>query len=291
MKNWNLIYKSVIVLLLATVVVLAVLMMGAKKESKQLNQLLVQANEKIANDSFLLSCQERLHNDVIEVVSSYDNYGFFNGQEMNVSVSLDTLLKTYVSENDKLNQYAEKIKNRIRYIEKEVKILEKEKGYSEAQSFDLQSELIMQKEMLDSIYTELHELNLELSNYSIDSLRINSPKGHPILYFGKMKNKSPEGFGIGFYEGKGYYIGEWKGNLRSAKGKHFYKDGSKYDGAFENDIRQGFGTYYYPTGEVYKGYWKNDLMHGEGEIIGSDGNTIKGVWENGKLIQKTQNDK
>lgn len=138
---------------------------------------------------------------------------------------------------------------------------------------------------LDSLSHALRAALYDLQTVRYDTVRLTSPKGDSIRFFGRLREGQPDGFGVGFYEGKGYYIGQWKGNQRHGQGLHVYKDGSWYDGCFERDERNGFGIYRYPTGDTYIGEWKDNLMDGKGELI-LEGKSIKGRWVAGKLKLK-----
>lgn len=147
---------------------------------------------------------------------------------------------------------------------------------------ELEIKLIEQLQKQDSLNLQLTNLQASLAIQDFDTLQLVSPSGDPLFYYGKIINNRPAGFGIGFYEGKGYYVGEWNGNFRHGHGKHFYKNGDQYEGRFERDKRLGFGIYYFHSGEQYRGEWQNDLMHGKGEIVTADGKSVPGIWENGK---------
>ena len=199
---------------------------------------------------------------------------------------LDLILEKFITENDNLNRKALRQQNLLQLLDGKIDTLVQKYVEPRLELLALQSAIESQNEALDSISTELVKLKEEESKQNFDSLNLSSPNGDKIFYFGAIEQKRPQGFGIGFYQGKGYYIGEWKGNLRNGTGKHFYKDGSSYNGDFVNDKREGYGVYNYNTGEIYKGYWKNDLMSGEGEIISPNGSSTKGTFAEGKLVER-----
>lgn len=135
----------------------------------------------------------------------------------------------------------------------------------------------------DSLYQTLTRTKKMLDDMRLDSLTFISPKGVTVSYYGKVLNGKPFGFGIGFYKGKGYYIGEWKDNARHGKGKHVYLNGDVYEGDFLNDLREGYGIYRYASGELYEGEWKADLMDGVGKFTFKDGDVQSGIWKEGKI--------
>lgn len=139
------------------------------------------------------------------------------------------------------------------------------------------------RQQLDSLQGELSQALQNLQNTQLDTLTLLSPKDVPIFFLGKLVNGEPEGFGIGFYKEKGYYIGHWQGNRRHGNGKHCYLNGDVYEGTFAEDIRQGFGRYLFASGEVYEGEWHNDLMHGHGRITFKNGSSKSGLWVEGKM--------
>ncbi len=139
------------------------------------------------------------------------------------------------------------------------------------------------QQQLDSLQGELSRALQHLQNTQLDTLTLLSPKEVPIFFLGKLVNGEPEGFGIGFYKEKGYYIGHWKGNRRHGNGKHCYLNGDVYEGMFVEDIRQGFGRYLFASGELYEGEWHNDLMHGHGRITFKNGSSKSGFWVEGKM--------
>lgn len=137
----------------------------------------------------------------------------------------------------------------------------------------------------DNLKKEINKIKTSSLNQKIDTTSLLSPNNNKLFYYGNIDSSGlPNGFGMGLYENKGYYIGNWSENLRNGSGKHFYLNGDKYEGFFKNDVREGYGTYYYHTGDIYEGMWKNDLMNGEGTIIFSDGKKKNGIWLDGKLI-------
>lgn len=158
---------------------------------------------------------------------------------------------------------------RARNAEKDFILRQLDASQSEAESL---------QEALESARQTLREMRL-------DSLTFISPKGVEVLYYGRLLGQKPSGFGIGFYKGKGYYIGEWNGNARHGKGKHVYLNGDVYEGEFANDLRDGYGVYRYASGELYEGEWKADLMNGAGKITFKDGDVKSGIWREGKVIE------
>ncbi|MFN3428186.1 MAG: MORN repeat-containing protein [Candidatus Thermochlorobacter sp.] len=135
----------------------------------------------------------------------------------------------------------------------------------------------------DSLYQALTKTMRMLDEMRLDSLTFVSPKGVTVSYYGKILNGQPFGFGIGFYKGKGYYVGEWNSNMRHGQGKHVYLNGDIYEGEFVNDQREGYGIYRYASGEIYEGEWKADLMNGVGKFTFKDGDVQSGIWQEGKI--------
>ncbi len=160
-----------------------------------------------------------------------------------------------------------------------------EEAQKDSLGFILESTIWNFQHSLDSLSVEINNLQSILSKTNLDSLVLKSPDGTRLFFYGKLLGGIPMGFGVGFYEKKGYYIGEWVASLRNGKGKHQYKNGDIYEGEFRDDMRNGYGSYFYATGEVYSGEWENDLMNGEGEVLTKEGKVFKGTWVNGKMIE------
>lgn len=286
MKETKKTYKN----LLLTTLVLIVLVLGGILtkfifQTKELRISLKLAENKIAADSLLILQYRKADEELMKFVNVSDNDGLFSNKKENVVTFLDTLFKSYVSEKNALEkQYKEKLieKNELK---SKIAHLETLNSTSQNEISYINTDLITQMERVDSISAELEKIEFELSQTVLDSLILYSPNGVKISYFGKIYDNKPKDFGIGFYEGKGHYIGAWKGNLRHGWGRHTFKDNSVYEGYFENDLRNGYGVYYYSTGEVYKGNWKDDLMNGRGEIVRVDGSIVEVVGDSGKLIQ------
>lgn len=274
---------------------------------KQLNQSLAIAHEKIANDSITLMKYKLTDQALAGIITSYDSLGRFSNTNLEFSSVIDSLLFTYVNNASSLNNEIQKNRVNINSLEGKNRILENQnlsfqkktlaledmtktletrRNEVEGKAFKLESEMASQKLLLDSMSQNLVAIQEEMVRFGLDSLVVKTSTGSKIYFYGETYNGAPLGFGIGFYEGRGHYIGEWKDNLRHGKGKHFYKDGAIYEGFFENDLRHGYGVYYYNSGEIFKGHWKDDLMFGEGSIVDINGKTISGLWENGKLLQK-----
>jgi hypothetical protein len=138
-------------------------------------------------------------------------------------------------------------------------------------------------ERYECLKEELEEAFIQIRNTDLDTLTFLSPKGIEILFFGKLVQGEPAGFGIGFYKDKGYYIGHWKGNKRHGQGRHFYLNRDVYEGDFVEDIREGRGKYFFSSGEVYEGEWHNDQMHGRGRIKFKNGSFRSGTWVEGRM--------
>lgn len=263
------------------------------KQSKELEI----AREKHIADSLLLTQYQRekqrlqeleeqyktAEHDLQEALQKYGKGGFSLNGEKKPGKYIESLFKAYENQNKTLQNKIADREHEVAALANDIKEIKNRKIYVENKLSDLQSILNVEKNALDSVSREYKKLQSRLSESIIDTLTIYSPNGMKILYYGKTHNQAPAGIGVGFYEGKGHYIGEWKGNLRHGWGKHTFKDGSIYEGYFENDLRNGLGTYYYASGETYTGYWKDDLMNGKGKITNANGKTVNGVWESGKL--------
>jgi hypothetical protein len=289
MNRTNLSYKIALTVLLALCFALLLSTIAYYKEARILNAALAVARTKIEVDSITIAAYQLSDNKLRSVFAKYSS----DSQGADVLLHLDTLLAAYVARNTALSlqtevdkKLLELFRSNMMTADHKIATLEKQKSEVEQENISLASDLWNKVRFSDSISADLVALRYQLEKTDFDSLTLLSPKGNKIFYYGKLFNGLPHSFGIGFYQGRGYYIGEWKGNVREGWGKHFYKDGSVYEGNFENDLRAGFGIYYYASGEVYKGYWKDDLMNGEGEIIDADKKAITGIWENGKLRQR-----
>ncbi len=239
--------------------------------------------EKLVADSLLLNRYQKLESELIKVLSKYDSSISIFNENKSLSSTVENLLQSYLTENNNLKKQTISQKDQIKEFASNIENLKVKEIVYETKLQILETDKEIQTNKLDSILIELGKVKVDLADNAIDSLTLISPKGNKIFFYGRVSNKIPSGFGVGLYEGKGYYVGEWKGNLRSGMGKHIYKDGSVYEGYFENDLRNGYGVYYYHSGEVYKGNWKDDLMDGSGEIISPNGKSVKGTWSAGKL--------
>lgn len=204
--------------------------------------------------------------------------------------NIHTLLSSF-------NQKQELVKLQIKQVEQQNSSILKNQLLTQVQLaqaerlIDSLSETLQIREwQLEEQISISNTLRQQIQMLNIDSTSFMSPKGTKVTYYGKIFSQKPKGFGIGFFEGGGYYIGSWEGNMRHGKGKHCYANGDIYEGDFINDKRNGYGTYHYASGEVYRGEWKNDLMHGKGVIILQDKKRIEGIWQEGKLSNKSNKD-
>ena len=70
------------------------------------------------------------------------------------------------------------------------------------------------------------------------------------LYFGKVKNNRPNGYGILYFKGRPVYLGEFKKGVKSGYGLEFDSDGGDnwnqiaYEGEFKDGLREGKGIIY-----------------------------------------------
>lgn len=259
------------------------------KQSKELRanqEKLASVKEKVRTDSLLLYKYQKAEDELLEILIQYDSSASFVHKK-NMSFFLRSLLNKHISKDIAFQKEIANRENQINRLRNQMRELKNKENIFKLNQDSLYINFSSQKIILDSIARELERLKTEVLNTAVDSLVLVSPNGNKINFFGKIQNGNPI-FGVGFYEGKGYYIGEWLGNQRHGWGKHTFKDGSIYEGYFENDQRNGFGTYYYASGEVYKGYWKNDLMNGEGEISSNNKKAVRGIWNMGKKVKSAQ---
>lgn len=196
-----------------------------------------------------------------------------------------SLLDSYTQEALSLRWQITLYAQKAAHLEASQRILRVQQFLGQKREDSLEQVALALRVRLDSLSYALHVTLQELQQVQYNTVQLTSPKGDTILFFGRLREGQPDGFGVGFYEGKGYYIGQWKGNQRHGWGLHVYKDGSSYEGCFEEDKRDGFGVYRYPTGDTYIGEWKDNLMDGKGELI-LEGKSIKGRWVAGKLKLK-----
>lgn len=254
--------------------------------NKALRKNIAVLQESRHADSIRLAYHEKLEDSIHQLLTQY-SYPELTASSL--VTLMENIFKVHLKKKDSLLRLNEKLK---KYAEKQ-RFENQELVSSERK---LQQEIIIYKNAQDSaisatkhkeefLLTQLDSLKQIITNTRLDTATLISPKGVSFLFLGKLVDGKPSGFGVGFYDKKGYYIGEWAGNARWGKGKHFHKNGDIYEGEFENDVRSGYGIYYYASGEIYKGQWKNDLMNGEGEII-IENKTKKGNWLDGKLIEQ-----
>ncbi|MFN3316569.1 MAG: hypothetical protein ACK40K_07140 [Raineya sp.] len=283
-RNLLVIILIVLCLLLSA---LTFLFLKQSKELRASQEKLASAEEKIHIDSLLLYKYQKADDELLEILIQYDSSASFVHKK-NMSFFLRSLLNKHISKDTTFQKEIANRENQINRLRNQMRELKNKENIFKLNQDSLYSNFSSQKVVLDSIAAELEKVKSELMSTAIDSTLLISPNGHKIYFYGKLQKGNPISFGIGFYEGKGYYIGEWKENKREGWGKHTFKDGSIYEGYFENDQRNGFGTYYYYSGEVYRGYWKNDLMDGEGEISSNNKKPIRGVWSMGKKVKSLQ---
>ncbi len=258
------------------------------------------AEQKAAQTDSLLQAYRQTDKQLVDIIAKYDTTFSLPKARHEIPEFLDalffrlereTLILTETgqqqqTENGLLNYANDTLRQAVQSLEGKVMLTKSQIKAATDQTTSLTSRLFAQKITFDSLSKAFNQQLQLAKNATPDSLRLVSPQGVNLYYYGKVKQNQPSGFGIGFYEGKGYYIGEWEANARSGYGKHFYKDGSIYEGNFKEDLREGYGTYYYHTGQVYRGNWKQNLMNGTGEISETNGKSVIGTWKDGKLSQK-----
>lgn len=289
--------KFIVPALLVLVVTLGLLYFWERKNNY--DNLAIAKQNAFISDS-LVKVYTQLDQQLFDVIAVHDSTLKKPNTPQEITSILTKVLAGYEAKNVELFGQNQREKNTIYSLEisndtlqrkvqtlgeKIIDVERKEKSAADRLS-SLTTRLSTEKAAFDSI-AQAFEKQLFIANKSIpDSLNIVSPQGVKLFYYGKIKEDSPSGFGIGFYAGQGYYIGEWKSNARSGYGKHFYKDGSTYQGNFKDDLREGYGIYRYPTGQIYQGSWQDNLMNGPGELIEANGQTLRGTWENGKFLRK-----
>lgn len=145
--------------------------------------------------------------------------------------------------------------------------------------------LVREKEaMMSELLDQVSRLTEEVESRSM--LRLKSPAGVDILYFGQTQNGKPHGKGIAFYANGNSYDGTWDAGDKHGSGAYTYPKGERYEGGFTRNKRDGLGTYTWPNGDIYRGYWKADTRNGEGVIRNAKGQVLRsGVWQNDKLVQ------
>lgn len=145
--------------------------------------------------------------------------------------------------------------------------------------------LFREKEAMMSDLTEqVSRLTEQVESQSM--LRLKSPAGVDILYFGQTQNGRPHGKGIAFYANGNSYDGTWDSGDKHGSGTYTYPKGERYEGGFSRNQRDGLGTYTWPNGDTYRGYWKADRRNGEGVIRNTKGQVLRsGIWQNDKLVQ------
>ncbi len=285
------IYIAVIVALIVIIFLLSFFSLESQSKIKLLNDKIIQTENRIQEDSMVLTNYKNSEEEIYTVLLKKGNInGNQTDEKYNLSTILDMLFKKEANTNDSLKRQINTLKNAVdSFIHENKEYINKDEEKNNKIN-NLQSELDIKvssyEKVFDSLLTQIASIENQARNTSWDTLTLVAPKGINLFFYGNIVSNNPDGFGIGFYENKGYYIGQWKGNSRNGKGKHFYKNGDVYEGNFENDLRKGYGIYYYASGEVFKGEWEKDLMHGEGKIFTPDGKSFSGLWINGKMEQE-----
>ena len=277
----------IILLLIFVVSLLGVFSLRSHSNLKLLQDSLSQKTLKIQKDSILLEDYKGIQETIFRSMSAGEQLDFpaLIGKD-SIGIVINILLNKQINMSNLLEKKVIILDNKTRFLLNENQQYYNEREEAIEMITSLKSIIDKKNILHDSLLNELLKVKDILLNTRLDSTTLISPKGEALYFYGKITNNQPEGFGIGFYEGKGYYIGEWKENLRNGKGKHFYKNGDIYKGDFKNDLREGYGIYYFASGGAYKGAWKNNLMDGSGEIISREGDTLRGVWENGEKAEQ-----
>lgn len=290
MNTSNKIYIAIIVVLLLFVFLLSFLNLESQSEIEALNDKLTNAQKRSQEDSISLINYKNSEDEIYNVLLKKGNINPNQTNKSSLSFLLDTFFKKETTKNDSLKRQINTLKNTVdTFVVKNKEFIhqdeEKNNTINNLQS-ELKNKVSSYEKVLDSLLTQIAYIENEAKNTTWDTLTLTAPKGSNLFFYGNIVHNKPEGFGIGFYEKKGYYIGQWKGNSRNGKGKHFYKNGDVYEGNFEDDLRKGYGIYYYASGEIFKGQWEKDLMHGEGRIYTEDGKSFLGTWVHGKMKEE-----
>ena len=283
MKKKN---RTIALLIITSVFGLSGLGWFVANTQNALKEEMSKLREKALHDSLSIQALLQERSEFLVVLDEYLGFNISEESQNSDAIRLlDTALKNDRYHKQELKGKLEDNLRRIQFLNQFNQLLSEEKINDLDKFISLSNELDLVQCISDSVLNELNTLKEELARTSLDSMTLISPLGDRLFFYGRIKDGQPNGFGIGFYSGKGYYIGEYEGNKRNGRGKHFYKNGDWYDGEFSSDARHGFGIYVFSSGDKYSGHWKEDLMNGTGEMITSEGERIKGVWAKGKMIQ------
>lgn len=263
-------------------------------QNTQLKEDLSQFNNLSKRESLLEKNFLAYEDSIYRILSSYalSDLDTMRGRFNSMPHLIDTILSQKEKINSELRNDRARLQSQLRSLhsdlEKEIDLRDTLTNRLASVNRQLNNADKEYKAQLKSFKKNLQNLENRLASIDMDTVHLVSPKETDLLFYGKLVDGKPSGFGIGFYDGGGYYIGQWEGNARNGKGKHFYRNGDIYEGEFKKDIRSGYGIYFYASGQVFQGEWANDLMNGKGQIT-TDGSTFEGVWVDGEL--KKQNKK
>lgn len=255
-------------------------------QQDKLEQEINSLHEQTRQDSITIAQLKNDKSDFLRVLNEHLGLDFNTETAGNELVYLlDTTLQNDLHLKQELRDKLADNQRRFEFLDQFNQIISQEKVADYNRILSLSNELESKVVYSDSLFHTALMLKEELRRVGLDSMTLVSPLGDQLFYYGRVKDGQPYGFGVGFYSGKGYYMGEYDGNKRVGRGKHFYKNGDRYEGDFRNDSRHGFGVYYFSSGDRYTGEWKDDLMNGTGEMVTVDGERITGVWAKGKMVQ------
>jgi hypothetical protein len=107
-------------------------------------------------------------------------------------------------------------------------------------------------------------------------------------YLGELKNGTPHGRGVFFYNDDQRYAGDFIDGKFNGEGIYVFSDNHRYTGKWKDGLKHGEGTYIWTDGSRYSGSWENDLMNGRGTYTESDGRSWTGQWSNDKPLNAPQ---
>lgn len=83
-----------------------------------------------------------------------------------------------------------------------------------------------------------------------ESERVKLIRNKGKVYFGEVRDRQMDGFGICYYQEGKVYEGVFGGNRREGRGCEVYADGNIYVGEFVNNKKHGNGQFFwFKTGE------------------------------------------
>ncbi len=98
-------------------------------------------------------------------------------------------------------------------------------------------------------------------------------------YYGELKKKIPNGYGMALYKDGNVYEGNYVNGKRQGYGTFTFNDGERYEGEWHQDQQHGQGTFYFVNNNKYVGLWDHDYQQGHGIMYYSNGDIYDGNWE------------